>query len=318
MNFWRSEKGAAGVVFALSLGLLLSAAALVVDYGRSAYEARLLQNAADSAALAAAHELPAAQDDPLAVAAVRNSAVEYASKNGYTLSPSQVSLEKLSNGKYCGVTVRVGDTVDYTLARIMGETEIALERSASVELTALGGVRNTVPIAVKKGVFDENIASGNYYMTLKYGGGNGDEGDYGAADLDGIAAGGANDYLMRLQYGYEDVLYVGDIILVESGNMSGPTKTGVTYRYNHCPHSPECTLAHYEPDCPRVMLVPVVHNLSKKQLVVDGFAPFFLDYVTGNGNKCEVHGTYIPGLVVSGEVGENPNAYGTYGRKLVS
>lgn len=241
-NFLKNEKGAGGVIFALSLGLLLSCLGLVVDYGRPAFEARKMQNAADSAALAASQELPVAASDAAGIARVKNAAVQYAAKNGFTISPEQVSVEKESGGEFTGVTVSVGDTVDYTFAKVMGRMDIDLSRSASVELKALGGVRNTVPIAVKKGVFDENVASGNYYMTLKYGGGEGEEGDYGAADLDGIAAGGANDYLMRLQYGYEDVLYVGDVILVESGNMCGPTRTGVTYRYNHCPHSPECTV----------------------------------------------------------------------------
>ena len=57
-----------------------------------------------------------------------------------------------------------------------------------------------------------------------------------------------------------------------------------------------------------MMLVPVVHSIGNKKLVVDGFAPFFLDGVSGSGNQCEVFGTYIPGVVVDGEVTENANA----------
>ena len=262
----KKEEGAGAVLFAVTLTVLLGFTALVVDYGRPALAVRRLQNAADSAALAASQELPVSAGDPAAISRVKS---------------------------------------------------VALQRSAAVELLALGGVRNTVPIAVKKEEFDNKLAEGDYYMQLKYGSSNNDGGDFGAADLDGIAAGGANDYLTRLKYGYDDMLYIGDVILVESGNMSGPTKTGTTYRFNSCPHTPQCTAEHFEADCPRVMLVPVVHSIGNKKLVVDGFAPFFLDGVSGSGNKCEVFGTYIPGIVVDGEVTGNANAYGTYGRKLV-
>lgn len=313
----KKEEGAGAVLFAVTLTVLLGFTALVVDYGRPALVVRQLQNAADSAALAASQELPVSAGDPAAISRVKSVAIEYAGKNGFTLAPSDVSLENETGGKLYRVSVTVRDTLDYTFARFLGKESVELERTAAVELLALGGVRNTVPIAVKKGEFDSKLAAGEYYMQLKYGSQNNEEGDFGAADLDGIAAGGANDYLWRLKYGYDDMLYIGDIILVEAGNMSGPTKTGTSFRYNSCPHSPACTASHFETGCPRVMLVPVVHSIGKKQLQVDGFAPFFLEGVSGSGNKCEVFGTYIPGIVVEGEVTGNANAYGTYGRKLV-
>lgn len=315
--FFKRENGAGGVMFVLTLVTMLCFTALVVDYGRPALDARQMQNAADSAALAASHELPVAAGDVAGINRVKNVAIEYAQKNGFTISESDVTVDKNTGGKLTRVSVTVRDTVDYTLARLMERESIDLERSAAVELVALGGVRNTVPIAVKKGEFDSKISSGEYYMELKYGSHLNDGGDFGAADLDGIQAGGANDYLARLKEGYDDVLYIGDVILVESGNMSGPTRTGVNYRFNSCPHSPPCTVEHFEPDCPRVMIVPVVHTVGKKGLQIDGFAPFFLDGAVGKGNSCEVFGTYIPGIVVDGEVTENANTYGTYGRKLV-
>ena len=313
-NWLTAENGAYTIWFALSFIILLAAVTMVVDYGRPSFEARKLQNAADSAALAASQELPL----PMGANAskIRAAAYEYAEKNGFSdRNNISVELGSVAGGQYLKVTVTIRNTVNYAIAPLFGIDCVDLERSAAVELTALGGVRDCVPLAIKKDVFEFNLASGSDHMILKYGAGDGKEGDYGAIDPDD--SGGANQYKEWLKYGYDGVLYVGGVISVESGNMAGPTREGILYRWNQCRHNPPCSPAHYEPDCPRVMVVPIVHSVGKKVLQIDGFAAFFLNPTVGNGKDSEVHATYIPGYVADGEVTAKLNPYGVYGRKIV-
>lgn len=311
-----SENGQAMILFSAAMIVLLSAAALVIDYGRPALVGRRMQNAADSAALAASQGLSISTGN--ASSEIRAIAREYAKENGFgDNAVVNATLSQPEAGHNMRLEVTIDTTVDYTFARIFGKDSIDMRRSAAVELVSLAGVKNAVPLSIKQDELDQRIADGNYEMILKYGGGSGDNGAYGAVDLDGENEGGANDYSKRVKYGYEGVIYVGDILPSENGNMSGPTVTAVEYRLSACHHSPKCTAEHYVEGCPRIMIVPVVTYINKHQVRVEGFAPFILQGVDGSGNQCNVHGSYIPGLVVQGETGGNVNTYGTYGRKLV-
>lgn len=313
---FQKENGQAAIWFSVTLVVMLSVAALVIDYGRPALVGRRLQNAADSAALAASQVLPVSTGGN--TSEIRSVACEYAAENGFgDNTVVNVELSKPDQGHYMKVEVAIDATVEYTFAKIFGDENINMRRSAAVELVSLSGVKNAVPLSVKQNELDQRIAEGNYEMTLKYGGGSGDNGAYGAVDLDGENSGGANDYSQRVKYGYEGIIYIGDILPTENGNMSGPTVTAVEYRLSQCHHSPRCTPEHYVEGCPRIMIVPVVTYIDKHQVRVEGFAPFILQGVDGSGNECNVHGSYIPGLVVQGETGASANHYGTYGRKLV-
>ena len=53
----RTEQGISGIVFALSLGMLVAIAAITLDVGRAFVTRSELQNIADSAALAAGQQL---------------------------------------------------------------------------------------------------------------------------------------------------------------------------------------------------------------------------------------------------------------------
>lgn len=311
----RRESGQAMVLFCIVFVVLIGILALAVDYGMPAWTARKLQNAADSAALAAATKLPAdsveAKNDATA------EAVKYAGKNGY----SNVDVSFSGSG-FTVVDVTVKDTVQFSFAKIFGKNEIDVARSAAAQLKAVTGVRGAVPLSVEKNELDNAIASGNCFLTLKFGGGSGNEGAYGALDLDGSNGGGASQYKDRLINGYDGLISVGDSIPTENGNMSGPTEQGIQQRYDACTHytsSGGCTAEHYEKDCPRVMLVPVVVYTSAHQVEVKGFAPFLLDSYHGSGNQCFVYGTYLKSYITDGSVDSSvpESTYGPYTVKLV-
>lgn len=310
---WKSESGQSAVLFAVILTALIGVLALVIDFGRPALVARRLQNAADSAALAGASLLPVGTYEPAEIQAVKDCAVEYANQNGF--SDVSVSLVVLFEATYERIDVTVKETVEYTFAKIFGLDSTELERSASAQVFPVTSMRGVVPLSVTYDELYSALQVGNYYLTLKYGGGSGTNGAYGALNLDGEKGGGASQYRHDLINGYDGTISVGDQVPTENGNMSGPTVAGVQQRYSSCTHYASeggCTPEHYDPSCSRIMMIPVVRYIDKHEVEIVGFAPFLLDSCTGSGNMCFVYGTYLENFhVADGDTDWGNNLWGT-------
>jgi len=115
-------------------------------------------------------------------------------------------------------------------------------------------------------------------------------GNFGCLDLDGNKGGGANDYLDRIKNGFPGTLNVGDLIYPETGNMAGPTVSGVQYRLDNGMVN---------------MQIPVVTgfgNGQSSQVKIIGFLNFRLtghgleEGVKGGSDKATVRAVYT-GLV---------------------
>ena len=83
-----SDSGQTLIWFALSLVVLLGIAALAIDVGRLYGERRRMQNAADAAALAGAHELCQGRPDADAIAMANDYAIARNGAQWATPSPS--------------------------------------------------------------------------------------------------------------------------------------------------------------------------------------------------------------------------------------
>ncbi len=315
-KFWKKENGQSLITFALLFVSMVGIVGAVIDYGYPAIIGNKMQNACDAAVLASVRELPA---ESYQLEAVKDLAISYVEKNGFEEEETTVEITKGLTGKYTKIKVTINKPVAFTIGKLFGSDQADLSKTAAAELLPNTGMRGLVPASVVKETFDSQISSGDYSMTLKYGGGNGTNGSYGAMDLDGENGGGANDYRNRMKYGYDGLVSIGDIIPVESGNMSGPTKEAVQYRCNACTHYPDqggCTPEHFDSNCPRIMYVPIVEYVGSnhKNAQVVGFAAFLVDSVSGNGNESIIDGTYLPEVKVDGEYdpSKQVNQYGTY------
>lgn len=295
-----NKKGSIIVFVALAMTVLLGFAAIVVDVGILYFNRVALSNAADAAALAGVQELPA---NPRQAEA---KAVSYAVKNGVEESRITTALPDSHS-----IRVTVSRTVPLGFARVFGIASSDVGASAKARIGAVGAVWGAAPFVVP----DQEFVYGESY-TLKYGGGEGEHGNFGGLALGGRGAGNYED---NIKHGYQGWLRVGEWQETEPGNMSGPTVRGVEYRISQCHHSPPCTFDHCAKDCPRVLLVPVadfdpeeLHGRSMVRLV--GFAAFFLEGVVGHGNKCEVTGRFIR-WAVDGELG-GAGDYGVVASRL--
>ncbi|MCI0344251.1 MAG: pilus assembly protein TadG-related protein [Chloroflexi bacterium] len=154
------ERGQVIVVFALAITGLLAAAGLAFDIGRFYSERRFLQNAADSAALAAANSIIRGDNTILAESIARDVLTRnfLGDPNGRppALPPSTPVYESghagdadylidgilISGGN---IRVAVRNTIDYTFGRFIGLVASEVGARARVEL--LGDL---LPIAVRR------------------------------------------------------------------------------------------------------------------------------------------------------------------------
>ena len=196
-------------------------------------------------------------------------------------------------------------------------------RTSSAGLSPAGGIKGAVPLSITssslKNAIDAGVVTG---LVIKCSSNSDDisidsslgQGWFGALRFEGS---GASIYSELLAYGYSGYLYVGQIIEMESGNMSGPTLTGFTTRYNQC--NDGCTAESYLPDCPKLVYVPVVDVISSKKVKIVAFAPFFLLEYGGSGNNSYIKATYLENVVLSDtSAGTSGEDFGLYINKLLN
>lgn len=310
----KDEKGSVMVIFALAMTALMGLTAMVVDVGLLYWERARLMDTADAAALGGAQELPASETEAETVAS------EYIARNGENNADFTVFAGDAPG--YPGKIVRVtaNTDVDFFFAPVLGIDKGNVGARAIATAGSAASALRVVPVGIPKN--QPRIKKQKY--TLKYNSSGKEEdvlgaGNFGALDLDGSNGGGASDYRERLAEGYEEILKVGDIIIPESGNMAGPTDSGLQTRLNSCPHSPKCTICHYEKDCPRIAIVPVyeifeMQNKNKvKSMKVVGFAAFLLT----DSRKGEIEGYFLDDVILPGDPDPNGENFGTYAVKLI-
>ena len=147
----RDERGQVLVIFAILLTLLLAFAGFTIDIGRQVAERRHVQTAADAAALAACRALIAGNSDgtaaatalqvananlansPAAAAATVASPPTYEDEDG----DGSIEAHELTSGIVIATTtvrVAIGSTVETTLARVVGVTELETGARARCDL----------------------------------------------------------------------------------------------------------------------------------------------------------------------------------------
>lgn len=317
--FLHRESGEALIIIALSMAGLLGMCAMSVDLGSAYVSTAQLQTAADAAVMAAGLLLPVSASDVSAQTEILDTAREYLAKNGVADPDSAtVRLGELSGGKYNTIYVSVPAVSETGFARVFGINEITFRREAEARTIPCTQLSDVVPLSIQKSKLDGISGS----VVLKYGKKTDDVvgGSFGAIDLDGVKGGGANDYTNWLNHGYSGQLTVGSVLPVESGNMAGPTLSGISARYNACTHfrsSGGCTPEHYDPACPRVMKVPVVEytDNSAKNVRLLGFAAFVLEDYNTYASQGFVIGSYVDMVnigAVNGDISGSAGRFGVY------
>ena len=293
-KIFKSEDGQTVIVAVVALVVVIAIAGLVVDTGMSHLESSELQNAADAAVYAGGSLLPISIDDTAAITELEAKVTSYIMKNGFSMNDiSSITLGDVISDKYTSLDVAVNDYVDYTFGKTVGIEGQAVEKSAKIRIESVTRCTDMVPLGTSASEYLAAAAANEAQnIVIKYDGGDGTIGFFGAIDLDGVKGGGAADFESWLTYGYNGYINVGDVLPVESGNMSGATVDGFTARYDACTHFPDdggCTTEHYVLDCPRVVILILYEMEGTKAVRVTGFVPFILEGINGSGEIVASH-----------------------------
>jgi hypothetical protein len=139
------------VIAALSMAALFGFSPPRLDLGLSYHEAARLQNALDSAVLAAVSELPADSLFSAGWAAAQGQAVRFAAANGVSLAGDElepVYPEGLSSGRIIGIRATKSIAVNYSFARVFGIGQGLLTRTAAAGIVPAGAVTGAVPLSI--------------------------------------------------------------------------------------------------------------------------------------------------------------------------
>jgi Flp pilus assembly protein TadG len=135
------DRGQATVLTVLFLAVLLGVAALAIDVGTWYKQKRDLQAVADAAALAGAQALP---EDP---ATATSLALQYASTNGLTLSPSDITFSNEITA-HDTINVHASSTANGVFAKLFGIDTLSVGAAASARSDNIDEARYAAPVAV--------------------------------------------------------------------------------------------------------------------------------------------------------------------------
>jgi hypothetical protein len=339
--YW-SERGQVVMVAALLLPVLLGMVGMAVDIGTYASERRTLQNAADSIALAAAQELP---DE----VAARDAGEEWADRNGINLADLTIVIDTAGATPFARATI--GRTHEFAFVRVLGIDSKGVGARATASKVSFGGGAGIVPWTIT--VATQDAATLGDVVTMKYDATGADTGNFGAIRIDGP---GSNTYNNSVMYGSNSFACAitapncvagacpgiypstcaedspecdGPECTPQTGNLIGPTRTGVDFRINYtmtgCDQftevftdpDPTTGESFINPDCNpwtdglgkcdspidmcsrRVIIIPVVDqfgNGASDPATIQRFALMFLEgYDNGKcqGNSCEIKGRFV-------------------------
>jgi len=281
VNLIHPENGSVVVLVALLLTILLGLSALVVDLGVIYVNYTHLQNTLDTAVLAGVQELPSSTSKAQEVA------LQYAQDNGI----AQVTISFAQNDYEINASVH--GQVSALFSKIWGLKENTISASARAMMVTPSSITGAVPLSIQ-----EQVLNFGTVYSLKSGAGDSTNGWFGPLALSGT---GANDYQTDLTYGYSGKLSIGQVLDLQSGDMSGPTKKAINSRMAADKKVPQNTYDDYERNAPELVYVPIVKLLQtsgKVQIV--GFAAFFLEGITGNGTNSFIKGRFIRTIVING------------------
>lgn len=312
-TFLRSRRGGTLVLVTLAMVVLLGFAALAIDVGVMLTARNQLQAAVDASALAGASGLLFDQTE------ATSRAIAFAGVNTCINDPVVITNSDVTFPTTSEVRVQATHPVNLYFARVLGRNLANITADATAAIGSLAGTGNVKPWAIP----DLDFVLGDP-VVLKAGelGAPGTEpGFFYPVDFPPLNRGtpipGAQEYEKNILNGSEDPIFVGDELLVEPGNMVGPTVQGINELIAMDPN------AYYDAatgmimgsdfpgfTSPRVCKVPFYDPLyppdsGKNSVIIIRLGAFFLEGTQGRnviGRFIEIttSGIWGPGGVGSG------------------
>jgi Putative Flp pilus-assembly TadE/G-like len=306
------KRGQMAVVLIFLMLPLLSLIGLGADIGLLYFHWGIVQKAADAAVLAGAGYLPNQ------TSTAQTTAKGYATTNGLRsgeIVSNTVAADNMS------ITMTTSRTVPYYFLKLVGVS------SGTVTPIAKAGIqqnteqaRGLIPIGLPCSSSKCSYTAGTLYHLVQAGAnGNGGSWNVGPGNWGRLALGapGANQFLNNLINGYQGSINVGDNIRAETGQVNGPTSTGVADRVNTgitvngtVTNPTPATVPAYDP---RLVAVPMIDFTgatgTSVQVPVMGFALMWLQSYTSKGANKTLD-AYFLGTIPITSVPSTVNTFG--------
>lgn len=307
------QRGAVMIWVALFLLGILGFVALGIDTAKVAASRTQLQNAADAAALAGASAINFTTGEIVPdTAIVRAQATALANKafvdgmEPVTVVAADVTFPATNE---CRVVVRrtagLGGEIVMHIAQVLGITSLSMTADATARFEPAGSVFcGLAPLFMAPPPGEQFVVGCARNYTLKYGGGSGSNGNYGGLTFPncdngpcaGMSPTGSSTYRCLLENGYCCEIRAGQVLDTEPGNMSGPTRQGLTQRFNNDTDRRQgICYSDYSGNGSRVIYVPITTDpgSGRSPVTVLKFAAFFLKNVPGSGQSATITGEFL-------------------------
>jgi Flp pilus assembly protein TadG len=321
------ERGVVLLWTAFFLMLMLGFVALGIDVAKVMATRTQLQNAADAAALAGASSINYSTGALMPDTAIARAQAVAGKNAAYTNAavPVQLLAGDVSFPAADEVKVIVrrdpsaGGSMVTHMAQVLGIKSIEVTATATAKVEPAGSVLcGIVPLGISPppGETFQTGCSPGYKLKLP--GGSGSVGNYMPVTLpmcnDGPCAGlgptGANAYQCMLERGYCCEIVPGTVTNTQPGNMSGPTRSAIDFRFdNDTDQRQGICYSQYRGNNQRIVTVPVTSPMGNgsSPVTITGFATFFIKNRPGSGIASTIDGEFIYMTVPGGGGGSNSN-----------
>jgi len=296
------RKGQIAVVMMLLMLPLLSLIGLGADLGLLYFHWVLVQKATDAAVLAGAGYLPNHTSE------AQTTASTFATTNGLKaaeITSNTVAADNMS------ITMTTSRTVPYFFLQLVGVN------SGKVKPIAKAGIqqntaqaRGLIPIGLPCSSTSCSYTAGTLYQMVQAGAnGKGGSWNVGPGNWGRLALGapGASQFLSNLINGYQGSINVNDYVNAETGQVNGPTATGVGDRVSMgsavdgaVSNPTLTTVPAYDP---RLVAVPMVDFTgatgSSVPVQIKGFALMWLDSYTSQGANKTLNAYFLGTIPVT-------------------
>lgn len=312
-----NERGNSLIIFAISLPIFIAVAAVSIDGGMMLFSKVELRNAVDAAALAGSSGLL------IDLATARSRAVVVGSANSVLSSPVAIAQEDVTFPTASQIRIDGSHTVQLFFAPVVGLEETVIRVTTIAQLSSITGSDGVASWAMPA-----SQLSYGAQVTLSVG-------ELGASPGGlttlyavcyppvnrGTPQSGASAYEQNLINGSEMVVYVGDELLVQPGNMTGPTIQAIDAIINSDPDAYWDGTVVAGSDfpgfsSPRILKIAFFDpadppGMGRDTVFVTGLGAFFLEGRQGQ----DVVGRFIK-ILTSGVTGGS--SMGLYSVRLIS
>lgn len=306
IDFMKNRRGSTSIVFVCSALIIILLSAALTDIGYIAIERYKMDWVLDRIAEEGAKALLVNKNECIKI--IQDSA-QKSIKN-----ITKLDINVSENNRE--MSINLERKIDYIFLKYIGFNDKKINSRVTAKVSNVTMYKGIRPFAVPKGEF---VYGKQYCLSLYE---EKQNKNYKEEDILKIIPVniGERNFDTGILFGFDKSVYTGDSLNVLTKIDFSTTHKSVEKLIEKCKDVPQCTYDNYEPDCSKIIILPVVDDTGvseKKSMKVLGFIAFFIEGIElENKDKMELKGRFIKYTVNSNTSDGIPD-YGLLGVKLM-